>query len=87
MTFESTIVYKGRVKIMRLLAQNGEATINQMTKQTGNNHGVTLKHLKTLEKTGVVTQKLVGKTRLWMYAETPRGHKVKDFFRAMEAQE
>ena len=87
MTFESTIVYPGRIRIMRILAQKGEATVHQLKTLTGNDHGVILKHLHALEKSGVVAQKLVGKTRLWTYADTPRGCAVKKFFVEMEEKQ
>jgi DNA-binding transcriptional ArsR family regulator len=70
MHLEDVFCSKTRMRILRLLFQLGQLNTSDLAHRLGANYETTLGHLVLLEKEGVVTQRLSGKTRFFRLANT-----------------
>ncbi|MFX0162631.1 MAG: winged helix-turn-helix domain-containing protein [Candidatus Hodarchaeota archaeon] len=78
---EEVLSSKGRVKILRLLAEEGELNISEIINRTRLNHTITLKHLDQLAKAGIVQEKKFGRIRIYRYCiEQSRARALKNLF-------
>jgi len=58
------------MKILKLLFQFGQLNTSGIAQRLGTNYGITMRHLSLLEKEGVVTHRLSGKTRFFRFTNT-----------------
>jgi DNA-binding transcriptional ArsR family regulator len=58
------------MKILKLLFQFGQLNTSSIAHRLGTNYETAMRHLSLLEKEGVVTQRLSGKTRFFRFANT-----------------
>ncbi len=58
---------KGRVKVLKLLAERGEMNISDITRRSNLNHTTTAMHLKRLCELGVVEEKNFGRIRIFRF--------------------
>jgi DNA-binding transcriptional ArsR family regulator len=56
---------KGRVRIMKVLTENGELNISEIGRRTGLNYSSVNRHLSKLEELGLVKEKRYGKVRIF----------------------
>jgi DNA-binding transcriptional ArsR family regulator len=58
------------MKILKLLFQCGQLNTSGIAQRIGTNYEAAMRHLTLLEKEGLVTQRLSGKTRFFRFATT-----------------
>ncbi|MFW9934613.1 MAG: winged helix-turn-helix domain-containing protein [Candidatus Thorarchaeota archaeon] len=58
---------RGRIKIIRLLAECGELNISEIARRTQLNHSTTRRHLQFLERAKLVQEKTFGRIRIYRY--------------------
>jgi DNA-binding transcriptional ArsR family regulator len=58
---------RGRIKIIRLLAECGELNISEIARRTQLNHSTTRRHLQLLARAKLVQEKTFGRIRIYRY--------------------
>lgn len=58
---------RGRIKIIRLLAECGELNISEIARRTQLNHSTTRRHLLFLERAKLVQEKTFGRIKIYRY--------------------
>ncbi|MFB0567452.1 MAG: ArsR/SmtB family transcription factor [Candidatus Bathyarchaeia archaeon] len=75
---EDVLSSKGRVRILRILADIGELNISEIARRAGLNYATTNQHLKVLEDHQLVKHKKFGRIRIFRYnEENPRARMIK----------
>jgi len=59
-----------RMKILKLLFNLGQLNTSDLAHRLGANYATTLRHLALLEKEGLVTQRLSGRTKFFRFANS-----------------
>ncbi len=76
---------KGRFRVIRYLLEEGQANISKIVKNTGLPHRLVVKHLRELERHGIVEEKRYGRLRLFeVNLEDPRISATKNLIRELE---
>jgi DNA-binding transcriptional ArsR family regulator len=58
---------RGRIKVVKELADATELNISELCRRIGLNHSSTKSHLMTLIKAGLVEEKIFGRIRIYRY--------------------
>jgi DNA-binding transcriptional ArsR family regulator len=66
-SIEEVLSSKGRVKILRILAQIGELNISEIARRAGLNYVTTNQHLLALESQGIIKHKKFGRIRIFRF--------------------
>lgn len=69
MQIEEVFSSKGRVKILRILAEIGELNISELARRAGLNYATTNQHLLILETAGLIRHKKFGRIRIFRFNE------------------
>ena len=69
MAIEEVLSSRGRVKILKILADIGELNISDIARRAGLNYTVTNRHLIALERYGLILHKKFGRIRIYRYNE------------------
>jgi len=78
MAIEEVLSSKGRVKILKILADIGELNISEIARRAGLNYTTTNEHLIALERSGLVMHKRFGRIRIFRFNENnPRAEIVR----------
>jgi len=78
MPIEDVFSSRGRVKILRILAEIGELNISEIARRAGLNYTTTNQHLEALENSGLVRHKKFGRIRIFRFnEENPRAEIIK----------
>ena len=78
MAIEEVFSSKGRVKILRILAEMGELNISAIARRAGLNYATTNQHLLALENHGLIRHKKFGRIRIFRFdEENPRARMIK----------
>lgn len=56
---------KGRIKIIKLLAEKIELNISEIIKRCKSNHTITKKHLKVLTEANIIQEKIYGRIKIY----------------------
>jgi DNA-binding transcriptional ArsR family regulator len=76
---------KGRVKILKVLAERGEMNISDITRRSSLNHTTTAMHLKRLCEFGIVEEKNFGRIRIFRFRrEDPHAWAVQSLFESFK---
>jgi DNA-binding transcriptional ArsR family regulator len=76
---------KGRVRILRILADIGELNISDIARRAGLNYATTNQHLKALENRGLVKHKRFGRIRIYRYnEENPKARMIRQLMEQWE---
>ncbi len=79
MAIEDVLPSKGRVKILKILAEIGELNTSAIARRAGLNYATTIRHLQALEKAGLLRHKSFGRIRIFCFDErNPRARIVKE---------
>jgi len=70
MELEDVFCSKMRMKILKLLFNLGQLNTSDLAHRLGANYATTLRHLALLEKEGLVTQRLSGRTKFFRFANS-----------------
>lgn len=62
---EELLGSKGRIRVLRVLAESGELNISEVGRRTGMNYTSVERHLKALKKMGLLREKRYGKIRIF----------------------
>lgn len=85
MQIENVFSSKGRVRILRILAEIGELNISEIARRAGLNYATTNQHLKVLEDADLVRHKRFGRIRIFRYhEENPRARMIKELMELWE---
>ena len=83
---EDLLGSKARVKILKVLALNGELSISLIIKKTKLNHSSVIKHLNYLRNINFIQEKKFGRIRIYRYkVEDKKASSFKEFLRTYEA--
>ena len=78
MSIEEVFSSKGRVKILRILAEIGELNISEIARRAGLNYATTNQHLLVLKNHGLIRHKRFGRIRIFRFdEEDPRARMIK----------
>jgi DNA-binding transcriptional ArsR family regulator len=78
MAIEEVFSSKGRVRILRILAEIRELNISEIARRAGLNYATTNQHLQVLESHKLVRHKTFGRIRIFRYnEENPRARMIK----------
>ena len=64
---EEIISSKGRIKVLLVLAKEGELNISEIARRANLNHGSCSNHLKELAKCNVLQEKIFGRIRIYRF--------------------
>jgi len=85
MAIEEVFSSKGRVKILRILAEIRELNISEIARRAGLNYATTNQHLQVLEDYKLVRHKTFGRIRIYRYnEENPRARMIKQLIELWE---
>ncbi len=78
MPIEDILSSKGRVKILRILAEIGELNISEIARRAGLNYATTHSHLQVLESSGLVGHKKFGRIQIFYFNDKdPRAETIR----------
>jgi DNA-binding transcriptional ArsR family regulator len=78
---------KGRVKVLKVLAERGEMNISEITRRTNLNHTTTAMHLERLCELGIVEEKNFGRIRIFRFRrEDPHAWAVQSLFESFKKE-
>lgn len=81
MSLEDILSSKGRIKVLRVLAEKGELNISDITRRANLNHATTSSHLRSLCELGIVEEKRFGRIRIFrLKREDPRAWAIQTLF-------
>ena len=66
---EDVLNSRGRMKIIRILAEQGELNISKIAELAELNHSTTISHLGALEKAELVERKEFGRIKIYKFKE------------------
>jgi DNA-binding transcriptional ArsR family regulator len=85
MAIEDVFSSKGRVKILKILAEIRELNISEIARRAGLNYTTTNQHLQVLENHKLVRHKTFGRIRIFRFdEENPRAKMIKDLIEFWE---
>jgi DNA-binding transcriptional ArsR family regulator len=85
MPIEDVLSSKGRVRILRILADIGELNISEIARRAGLNYATTNQHLKVLEDYQLVKHKNFGRIRIFRYnEENPKAKMIRQLIELWE---
>ncbi|MHA1298149.1 MAG: ArsR/SmtB family transcription factor [Candidatus Helarchaeota archaeon] len=64
---ENIFSSKGRIKVLMILAKEGELNISEIARRANLNHGSCSNHLKELAKYNVLQEKVFGRIRIYRF--------------------
>ena len=62
---EQILGSRGRIRVLRVLAESGELNISEVSRRTGLNYSSAERHLVKLEQLGLLKEKRYGKIRIF----------------------
>lgn len=72
---------RGRIKVLKELAESNELLISEICRRVSLNHGTTKTHLRALVKSGLIEEKIHGRIKIYRYRiEDIRARSLKNFF-------
>ena len=81
MSVEEIFSSKGRVKVLKTLAEKGEMNISEITRRANLNHTTTAAHLHKLCVLGLIEEKRFGRIRIFRFKkEDPRCWAIQTLF-------
>jgi DNA-binding transcriptional ArsR family regulator len=82
---EDVFSSKGRVKILRILAEIGELNISEIARRAGLNYATTNQHLLILENHSLVRHKKFGRILIFRFdEENPKARMIKELMEFWE---
>ena len=86
MPIEDVLSSKGRVRILRILADIGELNISEIARRAGLNYTTTNQHLQALENAGLIRHKKFGRIRIFRFnEESPRSRMIMKLIESWDA--
>ena len=86
MDIERLFSGRGRVKILKLLLEEGQVNITRLVRETGLHHRLVLKHLEDLKDLGIVVERRYKRIRLFeVNLRDPRISTLREIIKTLEA--
>ncbi|MFZ8793774.1 MAG: ArsR/SmtB family transcription factor [Acidilobaceae archaeon] len=86
MELERLLASKGRVRILRILLNEGQVNISRLIRETGLHHRLVVKHLEELKRMGLVEERRYGRLRIYeINLRDPRVSALRDIIRSLES--
>ena len=80
-SIEDLFSSRGRIKVLKELAESNELNISELCRRVGLNHNTTKSHLKVLVESGLIEEKTFGRIKIYRYRkEDLRARSLKNFF-------
>ncbi len=77
---------RGRIKILRELAESNELNISELCRRVDLNHSSTKSHLEVLLSSGLIEEKRFGRIKIYRYKiEDLRARSLRSFFDLWES--
>ncbi|HPC28276.1 MAG TPA: winged helix-turn-helix domain-containing protein [Candidatus Methanomethylicus sp.] len=81
MSVEDIFSSRGRVKVLKTLAEKGEMNISEITRRASLNHTTAAAHLRKLCDLGLIEEKRFGRIRIFRFKkEDPRAWAIQSLF-------
>jgi len=81
LALEDIFQSKGRIKILKILAIEGELNISEIARRAHINHNSTRYHLNFLVKSNILQEKIFGRIRIYLFKiEDMRLREIKTLF-------
>ena len=82
---EDVFSSKGRMRILKVLADIGELNVSEIARRAGLNYATTNQHLLVLENHGLVTYKKFGRVRIFrLNEENPAARIIRELVESWE---
>jgi len=79
---------KGRIKVLTILAKEGELNISEIARRANLNYGSCSNHLRYLAKKNVIQEKVFGRIRIYRFRiENIKIRALKNLFELWESEE
>ncbi len=79
-SIEDLFSSRGRIKVLKELAESSELNISEICRRIGLNHSTTKSHLRVLVDSGLVEEKSFGRIKIYRYRiEDLRARSLKNF--------
>jgi len=81
MPLEELFSSRGRIKVLKELADANELNISELCRRVGLNHNTTKSHLRALVESGLIEEKTFGRIKIYRFRiEDLRARSLKNFF-------
>ena len=78
---EEILSCRGKVRILRILAEEGELNVSEITRRSRLNHTLTLKYLDNLKTEQLLDEKRFGRIRIFKYRwDSPKAKALSHLF-------
>lgn len=78
---EEILSCRGKVRILRILAEEGELNVSEITRRSRLNHTLALKYLENLKTAQLLDEKRFGRIRIFKYRwENPKAKALSHLF-------
>jgi len=85
MSLEELLSSKGRVRILRILLEEGQVNVTRLVRVTGLHHRLVVKHLEELKRMGLVEERRYGRLRVYeVNFKDPRVSALRELLRSLE---
>ena len=82
---EDVLSSKGRVRILKLLAELGELNVSAISRNINLNHSAVKEHLKFLTEAGLIREKRFGRILIYQFRDNNiLAHSLKQLFKIWE---
>ena len=85
MDVEEVLGSRGRIRVLRIILTEGQVTITRLVRESGLHYRLVVKHVRELERLGLVRVKRIDRMRLVeARLDDPRVAALRDLFRQIE---
>ncbi|MHC1601590.1 MAG: winged helix-turn-helix domain-containing protein [Candidatus Nezhaarchaeales archaeon] len=84
MNIENVLGSKAKIRILKVLIDKEELNITAIAREAEINHKTALRHLEELKKTGIITERVFGRVRVFrINSKDPRVETLKMLFKSL----
>ena len=84
MNIEKVLGSKAKIRILKVLIDKEELNITAIAREAEINHKTALRHLEELKKTGIITERVFGRVRVFrINSKDPRVETLKMLFKSL----
>ncbi|RLF08043.1 MAG: ArsR family transcriptional regulator [Thermoprotei archaeon] len=81
---ENVLGSKAKIRILKVLIDKEELNITAIAREAEINHKTALRHLEELKKTGIITERVFGRVRVFrINSKDPRVETLKMLFKSL----
>jgi len=84
LNIENVLGSKAKIRILKVLIDKEELNITAIAREAEINHKTALRHLEELKKTGIITERVFGRVRVFrINSKDPRVETLKMLFKSL----